>query len=316
MEDEFIVELTTLKEEFDTERKIMFDKHKLEMEYLNDVLYALEQQFSEKDFELKNEFQSNRDELKNKSVEEKHALRHTLQAAAEDRWKQFQHAMETYRQNTEERRKIFENLKKKDEESAEEIELQMRKIHRLNDKISVLKGKIGNHAKENDSRNKEIKEGREKMSRHFQELKQQLAKIREQHKGELAKLVVESNKAIKDLQSKIEIGEKILRLAEMCRRLETEEEKVLPFYLSSLTKEEQEDVDQALAEPLNEPLAEVMHDFAPLQNFWKRSNKVCSNIIYILSLINLEINRFTWIVWHLRRKNNTYRLKILSCVFF
>ena len=29
----------------------------------------------------------------------------------------------------------------------------------------------------------------------------------------------------------------------MCRKLETEEEKVLPFYASSLTQEEQDDVE-------------------------------------------------------------------------
>ena len=43
----------------------------------------------------------------------------------------------------------------------------------------------------------------------------------------------------------------------MCRGLETEEEKVLPFYASTLSKEEQEDVDAAVAEPPNEPLAQV-----------------------------------------------------------
>ena len=52
-------------------------------------------------------------------------------------------------------------------------------------------------------------------------------------------------------------GELIMRLAEMCRKLETEEEKVLPFYASSLTKEEQEDVEAAVLEPPSQPLAEV-----------------------------------------------------------
>ena len=52
-------------------------------------------------------------------------------------------------------------------------------------------------------------------------------------------------------------GERILKLAEQCRKLETEEEKVLPFYASSLTEEEQEDVAAAVAEPPSEPLAEV-----------------------------------------------------------
>ena len=49
----------------------------------------------------------------------------------------------------------------------------------------------------------------------------------------------------------------IMKLAEMCRKLETEEEKVLPFYASSLTKEEQEDVETAMLEPGYEPLAQV-----------------------------------------------------------
>ena len=43
----------------------------------------------------------------------------------------------------------------------------------------------------------------------------------------------------------------------MCRKLETEEEKVLPFYASSLTQEEQDDVNTAVAEPPSQPLAAV-----------------------------------------------------------
>ena len=43
----------------------------------------------------------------------------------------------------------------------------------------------------------------------------------------------------------------------MCRKLETEEEKVLPFYASSLTDEEQKDVAAVVQEPPTQPLAEV-----------------------------------------------------------
>lgn len=53
-------------------------------------------------------------------------------------------------------------------------------------------------------------------------------------------------------------GERILKLAEMCRKLETEEEKVLPFYASSLTEEEQADVDAVMEEPPTQALAEVL----------------------------------------------------------
>lgn len=43
----------------------------------------------------------------------------------------------------------------------------------------------------------------------------------------------------------------------MCRKLETEEEKVLPFYASSLTEEEQADVSAVMEEPPTQVLAEV-----------------------------------------------------------
>ena len=46
-------------------------------------------------------------------------------------------------------------------------------------------------------------------------------------------------------------------MAEMCRRLETEEEKVLPFYASSLTEEEQNDVEAAIQEQPYEKLSLV-----------------------------------------------------------
>lgn len=43
----------------------------------------------------------------------------------------------------------------------------------------------------------------------------------------------------------------------MCRKLETEEEKVLPFYVSSLTHEDELDVRAAMMEPASHPLVDV-----------------------------------------------------------
>ena len=50
---------------------------------------------------------------------------------------------------------------------------------------------------------------------------------------------------------------KILQLAEMCRKLETEEEKVLPFFSKSLTPEEEEQVASVENEPPSQELSEV-----------------------------------------------------------
>ncbi|NXX14723.1 DRC2 protein, partial [Podargus strigoides] len=67
--------------------------------------------------------------------------------------------------------------------------------------------------------------------------------------------------------------QRILRLAEMCRRLETEEEKVLPFYTSSLAEGEQQDAQRVLQKTPREPLAQALWDYAGLERFWQRFNK-------------------------------------------
>ncbi|NXA73697.1 DRC2 protein, partial [Thryothorus ludovicianus] len=67
--------------------------------------------------------------------------------------------------------------------------------------------------------------------------------------------------------------QRILRLAEMCRRLETEEEKVLPFYPSSLSEGEQQKARRILEEIPNEPLARAVQDYVGLERFWQRFNK-------------------------------------------
>lgn len=64
-------------------------------------------------------------------MEEKHGLRHTLQDKVENLWKQFRHALKNYNETTEERKVAFETLKKKDDESAQEIDMQMRRLQRI-----------------------------------------------------------------------------------------------------------------------------------------------------------------------------------------
>ncbi|XP_072026425.1 LOW QUALITY PROTEIN: dynein regulatory complex subunit 2-like [Amphiura filiformis] len=274
LKSEYGEELEILKKEFDSERGMISNQHKQEMSDLQDILFAMEENANEREGEARQEFQSLRDKIKNKNLEEKHALRIQLEGQVEDLWKQFQQALKNYNETTEERKAAFETLKSKDEKSAKEIEMQMRKLQRISDTIAQLKAKMSQNAKESEERNRDLREQREVIAEHFHDLKSQMNKFRENERGRLTKLTLHASVSIKELSRKVELGERILKLSEQCRKLETEEEKVLPFYASSLTDEEQEDVSAAVAEPPSEPLAEIMHQYTSLENFWKRYNKV------------------------------------------
>lgn len=274
LQQEYEEELEVIHEEFDTERAIMIDQHNVEMNDIADILFAMEQNFQDKENEAKSEFQSMTDEIRNKHMEEKHGLHHTLQDKLEFYWKEFSNALKMYQENNQDRKLAFEELKDKDDISAQEIDAQMRKLTRISEQIAQLKSKMASNAKECEERNRQLKEEREKMLAHFQHLKSQMNKLRDGERDKLTKLTLESNSAIKELKRNIEKLQCIMKLGEICRKFETEEEKVLPFYASSLTQEEQNDVNAAVLEAPNEALVTVMHEYSTLENFWKRFNKV------------------------------------------
>ncbi|XP_060244652.1 dynein regulatory complex subunit 2 isoform X2 [Meriones unguiculatus] len=201
LEENYNMELEALTNEFEKERKTIIDQHDKEIRYLQDVFMAMEQNYMDSEYESKLEFQSMWDDLKNKNLEEKHFLRLKLENIVEDLWRKFQDALKNYTDATEDRKVAFETLKVKDEKSSKEIEMQMKKIQKLQ-------------------------------------------------------------------------GEKVLKLAEICRKFETEEEKVLPFYSSILTPKEQEELEKQNPEELTEELAKLMLDYSGMENFWKRYNKV------------------------------------------
>merc|ERR1712076_118322 len=170
-------EQSTLITEFDSEREMVAEQHTCEMTELQDILFAMEQNFNERETDANSEFQSMRDEIKNKNLEEKHALRVQLETTVEELWSQFQAALKNYQETTQDRKRTFEELKTKDEKSAQEIEMQMRKLQRISDNISQLKGKMATNTRECEERNRQLRGEREGMLVHFQELKGQMNKL-------------------------------------------------------------------------------------------------------------------------------------------
>ena len=95
------------------------------------IMARMDQEFQDTEADAKHEYSSTKDDVKNKNLEEKHALRIQLEGAVEDLWRQFQAALNLYNSSTEERKKQFEDLKQKDQKNAKEIELQMKKLMKL-----------------------------------------------------------------------------------------------------------------------------------------------------------------------------------------
>ncbi|XP_075381499.1 dynein regulatory complex subunit 2 isoform X1 [Mycteria americana] len=273
LEEGYSTQLEALKTEFETERRTILEQHERESCYLRDVALAAEENYARNDHEATLNFQSARDDIKSKSLQEKQYSRMQLGGKAEVLWEQFQRAMQSYTEATEHQKIAFEALKQKDEKSSREIETQAKKLQKLQDLVTATKGRIAAHLRESEEQNRCAREEKERVLGQLQELKSGMNQARAKAHGSLTRLTVQSGAALKALARVVEKAQRVLRLAEMCRRLETEEEKVLPFYPSSLAEEEQRDARQVLEETPAEPLARAMQDYVGLERFWQRFNK-------------------------------------------
>ena len=101
-----------------------------------------------------------------------------------------------------------------------------RKCARLTESLQHWRTKISNNMKEAESRNKALKEEKDKVIGHYQELKGRMNRVRDAEDKRLTDLTLNARGTIGDLTDKLTMAERILKLAELNRKLMTEREKV------------------------------------------------------------------------------------------
>jgi hypothetical protein len=110
-------------------------------------------------------------------------------------------------------------------------------------------------------------------------LKKRLIEFRNNQKEKLKRLVINSWDCSAKLKDYIKLAEKILKLAEISRRLETEREKILPYYENS--DNALDDIEKANPQQIMGIDNKLYDEIESLKFFWKRYNKVVLDMISI-----------------------------------
>lgn len=286
IELEFEKDLRELMDEFGSERHELMSSHARHKKEMLDIMATMEAEFNEQESDARQEFESTREEIKNKNSEEYNVLRFTLEGFIEELERHFDAAHANYMATTEQRTQDFKNLTVKDQTSARTIETQLRRLQRLQDSLAHWKQKLSSNSKKCEARNMALKEERDTISKHFQELKGRMNKFREREAQRLQELTINSQAAIAALDSRREKAERIIKLAELTRKFETEREKVLPFYESSAEEEEKAANDAAEVRKQLQSSAtgkdgQPIEEWNYLDNFFKRYNKVLLDVMAI-----------------------------------
>ncbi|GBG25483.1 Coiled-coil domain-containing protein 65 [Hondaea fermentalgiana] len=234
LESEFESEMTEIAAEFNAEREQIIQQHKLEKQELLDIVAAVESKESEREAEARQEHEQTREEVRNKNLEDVNILRITLESTIEELERCFESAHLNYLQNTDQRTQDFKFLTRKDNELSKEIEAKIKKIERLQASLSHWRTKISQNAKECDERNGSLRAEKDQINKHFLELKTRMNKFRDSQSARLMDLTKATSSARKKISGNLDLAERILKLAELARKYETQEEKMLPFYESTV----------------------------------------------------------------------------------
>lgn len=285
LRDEFDRDLAEAEQEWAKERAQIVAKFSREREELLDVLAAMDRDHEEMVTSMLKEFNETRDDIKNRNAEEFSTLRFKLDSRIEQLEKEFETANQMYMTTTDVQIGKLKGMTIQDEISAKTIEINNRKLQRLQKSLSHWRTKMNNNVRECEARNKALKEEKDAVLSHFQQLKGRMDKFQDGEKGRLRELTANTKHCITELTNKLDLAERILGLVEVNLKLETEKEKVLPYYTSSIEETDPEGLPAGESmrimkelNPYSTTLLQrsggVVGEWNCLDNFYKRMNKV------------------------------------------
>ncbi|CAH0715689.1 unnamed protein product, partial [Brenthis ino] len=167
------------------------------------------------------------DEERNKYANERENLRSLLENSYSVMWDDYKTVLKAYIAGTAENQKQVRKLRRKENLMADIIASQAKKIANSDGLLKRLRSELA--AYESGTKQAEFRDRRDRHRAACWRLKKRLINGCNIDSKQMAILVRESDNALEWLQSAYNKGEKILRMAALCRKFETQREKVMPF---------------------------------------------------------------------------------------
>ncbi|EGR27764.1 hypothetical protein IMG5_189650 [Ichthyophthirius multifiliis] len=271
LQEEFNRDIQILENEFDLEREDMVKTHKTHLKELEDMIETVKEEDKKKMEEAQNEFSQFKEETKNKNLEETNVMKIILETKQTKYYTELEQMNSKFQSDTSNKVKDHQFLHQHNKNRKKEIDRYLRMIASKKANIELEKVKINQHCKEFNARNQALKKEKENISNSYHDLKHKMQKFREEESNRLKELTNNSRNTVLKLKEYALLGEKILKTAELCRRLETEKEKVIPFYEETVDDDE---IPQQLKDELEYLKPEEKDEYSYLNNFYKRYNKV------------------------------------------
>nr|XP_033330506.1 dynein regulatory complex subunit 2-like [Megalopta genalis] len=193
-----------------------------------------------------------------------------LQKQLEDVWDQLGSIFSNYRKSTQERRRSYDIIERKDKSDRQAIIEQDLRIACLLDDIAKFRGKIHLYKKNVEDETRDALQ----ESHLFRNIYRQANACpigtpgRTEDKRRATVMSREYNRSVKRLKALTRKAERVLVYIEICRKYETRDEKILPPIVGSADSDSSPDI--AATWDSSSPFDVVTQDFETLIRFWHR----------------------------------------------
>ena len=270
LENEFNDEFAEIKKQFEQEQTDI-------LRMLNNITES----YNRKIAKLNQDFQ----ELKNSQIQKINEvyshLQEAIKKAGTDVHNKFSNEMNDIKQKSDEKNRQDADGIERLNALEKEVNLKQKKLEKKTEELKQLKVKIKQNNEDWDQKNESLKHEKEKIMNSYRILKSKLIEFRNMQHEKLKKLVKNSWECETKLKNYIKLAEKILKLAEISRRLEIDKEKILPYYENSDVEKDDENVVAVKLDEIKGIDPMIYEEIESLQNFWKRYNKVKLDVIAI-----------------------------------
>lgn len=134
-----------------------------------------------------------------------------------------------YLKHTDTSSERFKELSARDSRTQQELSRGTERIKRLEAELLRLRAKMAANARDFSARNAQLTQERDGMAKHVVSLKGRVQRSRQRAASKMQTLSLAAKDTKADLADRTALAERVLKLAERCRGLETQKEKISPF---------------------------------------------------------------------------------------
>ncbi|XP_020293802.1 coiled-coil domain-containing protein 65-like isoform X2 [Pseudomyrmex gracilis] len=193
-----------------------------------------------------------------------------LENQLQSTWQILQQVLSDYQNKTKNRRKHYDALKEKDDKDQLIIAQQLLRTTNLFEKIQKFENKIIMFDATSKKEISDILTEHEFLQNVCWTVKNRFISEQVKDKDQLKTLSIEYNKTMKHLERLVTKGKSLLALMQICRKYETQDEKVIPFVGCKELKHPITPSSEISGLSDWNVARQITKDFQDLTNFWRR----------------------------------------------